>query len=399
MTVYGETSTGFRGKTFAEAGADLRARLRARISQDLTLDAKDWLGNAVDIWADIEALLWEALEVARNQFDPDNAEGQLAVALAALTGTKRRQPTKGSVLCTLGLDAGRTFASGELVAHVEGQPDNRWVNRDQVVSTVAGTYTNVPFLTETAGRKLALANKLKIVAQTKSGWLSVNNPADATPGEDLESIPDLMARREEELGAGGSGTVAAIDKAVSAVEGVIGCRVFYNDSSSTQAIASVSMPPNSIRVVVWDGIGGAASNNALAQAILNTKSGGAPTLGSTSGTAVDVYGEVKTVNFTRVSYVQGFVAITVTAPIGTNTPQLTADIRASIVALWPTRIGQAAYANKLMAGPAALPAVLNVTSLTVGGPPPPPVASSFVATSDQILLINSSDIAVTVNLI
>ena len=399
MTQYGETSTGFRGKTFAEAGADLRARLRARISQDLTLDAKDWLGNAVDVWADIEALIWEALEVARNQFDPDNAEGQLAVSLAALTGTKRRQPTKGSVLCTLGLDTGRTFAPGELVAHVEGQPENRWVNRDQVSSTIAGTYTNVPFITESAGLKFALANKLKVIAQTKSGWLSVTNPTDATPGEDLESIPDLMARREEELGAGGSGTVAAIDKAVSAVEGVIGCRVFYNDTTSTQTIASVSMPPNSIRVVVWDGIGAAASNNSLAQVILDNKSAGAPTLGAASGTAVDLYGEVKTVNFSRATYVVCFVAVTVSAPTGTNTTQLTADVKASIMALWPNKVGQAAYANKLIAGPASLSAVINVSSLTVGGPPPPPVANSVVPAADQIMLLSDSNITVTVNLV
>ena len=82
MTDYGETTTGFRGKTFDETGADIRARMRALIDQNLTLDDKDPLGNIVDVFSDELALAWEALEVARNQFDPDNAEGQGAVALA-----------------------------------------------------------------------------------------------------------------------------------------------------------------------------------------------------------------------------------------------------------------------------------------------------------------------------
>src|ERR1043165_7763340 len=127
MTDYGETATGYRGKTYAEALDGLKARLRSKISEALTLDENDWLGNAVAIWAEVENLIWEALEIARNQFDPDNAEGQGAVALAALTGTFRRDPTKGSVTVSLGLDASNTYQPGDLVAHVVGQPDNRWV--------------------------------------------------------------------------------------------------------------------------------------------------------------------------------------------------------------------------------------------------------------------------------
>ena len=140
MTDYGETATGFRGKTYDEALSELKARFRARISEELTLDEYDWLGNVVAICADREQLVWEALEVARNQFDPDNAEGNLAIGLAALTGTRRKDATKGTVTCSLTLDASKTFAPGALVAHVDGQPDNRWVNRDTVTSTSAGAW-------------------------------------------------------------------------------------------------------------------------------------------------------------------------------------------------------------------------------------------------------------------
>lgn len=399
MTAYGETSTGFRGKTYDEALSELKARFRSRISEELTLDEYDWLGNVVAICADREQLVWEALEVARNQFDPDNAEGNLAIGIAAITGTRRKDATKGTVTCSLTLDANKTFAPGALVAHVEGQPDNRWVNRDTVTSTSAGVYFGQVFVAETAGKRLALTGKLKVIAQTASGWLAISNPADATPGADIESIPDLMVRREEELGAGGNATVAAIDKAVSAVSGVIEAKVFYNDTGSP-IVNVVSLPANSIRVVVWDGTVPAASNNDIAKAIFETKSAGCLSIGLGSspatGTTTDLYGTTKTVDFARANSFSLSCAITVQAPIGTNTTQLTADIKQSIIDLWPNKIGASVYASKLAAGPASLDAVLNVQSIFVGAPPTNPSAT---AAADQIFLISSGSITVTINLI
>lgn len=393
MTDYGETSTGFRGKTFAEARADLAARLRARISPSLTLDEKDWLGNAVDIFSDIEALVWEALEVARNQFDPDNVEGPAAVSLAALTGTIQHEATKGTVSVTLGLDASKTFIAGALVAHVSGQPNNRWVNRDVVTSTTAGNYGAV-FVAETAGAYAALAGQLTVIAQTASGWNSITNAADATVGNDIETIPDLMLRRESELSSSGAGTVLAIHEKVSAVSGVIETKVIYNDTNATVG----SLPAHNIRVIVWDGAPAQANDDDLAQAIFDSKSAGAPTFGIMSGDAINIYGDPSSCNFDRALTLTSYIAVTVQAPIGTNTTTLTTDIKASIVGLWPNKIGVSVYASKLMLGPAALDAVINVTSLTVGNTPSP-VSTSLTPSPTMILLLDSTNIAVTVNLI
>lgn len=403
MTDYGETPTGWRGKTFAEAADELRARMRARISEALTLDEKDWLGNAVDIWGDIESQIWDALEVVRNAFDPDNAEGPAAIALAALTGTKQRPPTKGTVLCTVNLDASKTFLPGDLVAHVEGQPDNRWVNRDTITSTTAGAYANQIFIAESAGKFVAPNGTLKIIAQTKSGWNSILNQADATPGLDLEEIPDLMLRREQELGALGAGTLAAIHKAVSAVAGVVEVRVFLNDTQAPIVISGVTIPPNCVRVVVWDGAPSGANNNAIAQAIQDKKSGGCTPIGGgsspASGLAVDFYGVTKTVNFSRAVGINNGCSITVEAPTGTNTTQLTDDIKASIIALWTKKIGAPVYVSKLIAGPASQEAVINVVSMGIGGGPPPYAGQSVVPALDQLARISPGSIYVTVNLV
>ena len=72
------------------------------------------------------------------------------MALCLLTGVIRRGATKGLVSTTVNLDASQTFAPGDLVAHVQDEPTNRWVNRDTVTSTIAGNYAAV-FESEFAG--------------------------------------------------------------------------------------------------------------------------------------------------------------------------------------------------------------------------------------------------------
>jgi uncharacterized phage protein gp47/JayE len=392
VTDYGETSTGFRSKSYDEASEELKARLRARIDPGLTLDDKDWLGNAVAIFADREALIWEALEVARNQFDPDNAEGAGAVALAALTGTVRRQATRGLVTCTLNLDASKTFAPGTLVAHVTGQPDNRWVNRDTVTSSGAGNYAGQIFIAEAAGVYAAPFGTLAVIAQTASGWNSVTNPADALPGSDIESIEDLMVRREEELSASGSGTALAIDEAVSAVTNVFDVKVFYNDTNATVGV----LPPHNIRVLIWDS--GLANNDAVAQVIFNSKSAGAPTYGSYTGNGVNLYGEPITANFDRVTPVICYVAVTVQCPTGTNVGNMQTLVKEAITKLWPTKIGESAYVGKVIAGPASIDDVNFVVSMTMGTSPAP-VGSQIVAADTQILRLSTANITVTVNIV
>lgn len=388
MTDYGELSTGYRGKTFDEIGTDVRSRLRSRIDPNLTLDEKDPLGVFVDVVSDELALAWEALEVARNQFDRDNAEGQGAIALAAVTGTVRRQPTKGLAICTVNLDASKTFAPGALIAHVNGEPTNRWVNRDTITSTTAGNYTGKYFISETAGYYPAAISTITKIAVTASGWNSITNTSAATPGEELESIPDLMARSEEELGSQGTGTLAGLRNAVLAVDGVIDCIVNYNDTTATVG----SLAPNQLEVVVWDGTTPLAANDDIAKAILDNKSAGAPLLGSTTGSATDLYGTVKSVAFNRASYTNCYCSVSLLLKQGTVAAPLVTAVLERIVEEWPDGIGETVYANKIIAAISGFDAIVNVTSLTVGTSPAP-VGTSIAAAANTVRLIPLANIS------
>src|SRR4029453_12170839 len=114
--------------------------------------------------------------------------------------------TKGLVTATVDLDASQSYAPGDLAAHVSDEPTNRWLNRDAVTSTTAGSYDAV-FESENAGAAaIAEAGTLTIIATPVAGWNGVTNAAAATPGQDIESIAALRIRRAAALSIGGSRT-------------------------------------------------------------------------------------------------------------------------------------------------------------------------------------------------
>lgn len=391
MTIYGETETGFRRKTFDEITGDIREKMRKRIDTRLALDSLDWVGNTVDTFGDELDLAWQALEVARNGFDPANAEGALMVALAALTGTKRNDPSKGLVNATLELAANKTFTALSMIAHVTGDPANRWLNRDEVVSTTAGFYPDIVFIAEEAGNKPALAGTLTAIAATQTGWLSITNPADATPGKDLEEIDDLRVRREEDLVSQGSGSGPGIRADVLDVAGVISCNVIINDTEEDGDI-----PKHSVRVIIWDGLTEEADDNEVAQAILESKGAATRSVGDSSGTATDANGDEVEVFFDRATqktlYVEGELEVVA----GADHAAVTAAAKLAIIAGGPTANGERAVFEKIKATSFKVGGVTDVLDFAIGIAPSPTGTVNVEADIDEIIIIDSANINLTI---
>lgn len=392
MTTYGETETGFRRKTHAECGASIREKMRKRIDTRLALDELDWVGNTVDVFSDELDLAWQALEVARNGFDPANAEGSLMVALAALTGTKRNEPTFGLCGVTLGLAASKTFVAGDLVAHVTGDPTNRWKNRDVVTSTTAGSYPDILFIAESAGNKPALAGTLTVIAATKSGWLSITNPSDAEAGHDLEEIDDLRVRREEDLETQASGSAGGIRSDVLDVEGVQSCRVLINDTEFDTA----DLPKHSIRVIIWDGLTTDADDDEVAQAILDSKGAATTTIGDSSGTATDSNGDPATVHFDRATQKVLYIVGELEVVQGADSAAVTEAAQLAIIAAGPTANGERAVFERLKAASFQAGGVTDVLGFAIGLAPAPTGEVNIEAEIDEIIVIDSSNIDLTI---
>src|SRR6186997_347568 len=137
------TDAGYQRRTRDIVLTEIQNYLRGKISLKLELDNEAVLGNTSNLDADSIDQLEQLLEECYNAYDVDNASDDRFVALSLLSGVKRGGETYGLVSATLDLDAAQSYAPGALIAQVIDEPLNRWLNRDAVVSTGAGSYPAV----------------------------------------------------------------------------------------------------------------------------------------------------------------------------------------------------------------------------------------------------------------
>lgn len=376
------TEAGYERRTRDVVLARIQEYLRGKIHPKLDLSEASVLGNWSNLAANEIDELEQLFEEGYHAYDPDNASDDRFVAIARLSGVPRRGETTGLVTVELDLDASQSFAPGELVAHVVDEPSNRWVNRDEVVSTSGGTYDAV-FESESPGAPaIAEADTLTIIASPVSGWNSVTNPDAATPGQDIESIAALRVRREQALSLGGSRTRGAIRAKLLLLDGVLSAEVFDNPTNATVGV----IEPHNLRAVVWDGSPAAADDDEIAQVIHDHIAEGIFSQGSESGTAQDpVVGPV-TVAFDRAAT----SAITVAVNIESETGVAADDVKQAILAKMPTRVGEGVTYNRLASSVFAVVGVDDWASFTVNG-----AASDLAAVQNRIYLLDADDITVT----
>lgn len=382
----GLTTTGFTRKILDEIVAELGEDERGRISGQLDLSERTVIGNLNAIFADQISQVWEAFEELVRQFDPDNALDDRLVALSLLSGVDRRAATTGLVTATINLDAAFSAAPGDLVAHVADEPGNRWVNRDTVTSTTAGAYSAV-FESEASGiSAVAASGALSVIAESTTGWNSITNALDATPGADEESIEDLRARREASLSLAGSATVDAIRADVLALEGVL--QVLVEENTTDVTVGALS--PHSFRVVVWDGDPAAADDNEIAQAIHGTRPAGIVAIGTEIGEAVASDGSLVDVAFERATTLPIYVVVDIESEIGVSID----DVKAAILAAAPTLLGEDVIYNRMSASVFNVSGVDNFASFTIGIAPAPVGTSNIAVGNLQIATFDSANITV-----
>jgi uncharacterized phage protein gp47/JayE len=380
----GITPTGYQRRTLDVVLTAIQDSLRGKISAKLDLTEKAVLGNTSNIDADHIDQLEQLVEEAYNAFDVDNASDDRFVALSLLRGVPRRGAQKGLVTVTLNLDASQSYAPGDLAAHVIDEPTNRWLNRDAVVSTSAGTYSAV-FQSELAGSAaIAEAGTLTVIASPVSGWNDpVTNPAAATPGQDIESIPALRIRSGLGVSSGGSRTRGAVRAALIRVDGVLSAEVFENNGNIVDANG---IGPHCLRPVIWDGSPAAADDDALAQAIWDTKTEGILSQGLQSGVAQDARLGPTVVYFDRASTSHPTVVVNIRSLTGVSRD----DVKAAIRSKMSNGVGQGVTFHLLAGSVFSVAGVDDYTSFTLNGS-----GVDLPAVQNRIYLLDASDITVT----
>lgn len=389
---FGVSSTGFSRKTLADILDSIRTAQHAAPALGASFDNDDdsGFGQINGTIASSIAECWELLEAAYHGADPDQAEDYLLVLLAALTGTIKRGATFGTVTLTVSLDAGTTLPAGQLVA-VDGRPDIVVETDTDVDGTAGGNFTVTATFQE-SGAIPAFAGTLTEIVTPVTGWTAVTNANDAVKGRDADTNVTLRQRREDELALRGGSTVRAIKADVTTVAGVNSVSVLENPSDSYDVNG---LPPHSFETLIDDGDTPTALDDAVAQAIWDSKPAGIQTFGGTSGNATDENGDTQAMRFSRVTLVPIYQDITVTTtedyPLDGDDQVKQALIDAGV----GYGIGDDVIALAQRASALKVAGVVDVPTFKLGFAPAPSGTTNLTITVRQRATFDTANVTVT----
>lgn len=386
MPVYGVTPEGFVGKTVEDILLSLEESQRSLVSSSIDTSSYNPLGQINGIFASHLREVWEAAEEEYAAWDPDSASDDGLANVSAITGTLRKDATASRVLCNITINAG-AYAAGSLVANVDGNPDARFQNVEDLVFGVSGLQTGVLFQATSTGPTEAPAGLLTLISVPVPTWTAITNPLDATPGDDIEGDPALRERRVVELATAGSATTRAIAAALSALEGMESVTILEN---RTNVINADGVPPHSIEAVIYDGTPAAiADDDLIAQAIYDNLAAGIGTVGLLSGIATDGSGNDQPISFTRVTTKDVWIEMDVTGTVGS------ADVEAAIVAL-DQAIDQDVVVKRLEGAVISLPGAEDITSTVLGFTIAPVGTTNLAIGKREIAIFDATRITILV---
>jgi uncharacterized phage protein gp47/JayE len=285
--VSGLTSSGFNAPTFSEIRADYVSRARD-ILGPVNTDPESAIGQQISVYAEREALIWQALEAVYLSQYPDSAAGRSLDGAVALTGITRLGATKTIVEVDLTGDPGITIPSGSQASNDNG--DLFELTAD-VTLDGSGNGSGTMQALE-AGEILALAGTVTDIETPVSGWDSVTNPDDGDEGRDEETDSELRLRREQSLQITGAGTVEAIRaRLLQQVDDVSGVTIVENRSNTTDGDGR---PPHSFETVVSGGV-----DQDVGDLLWEVKPAGIETTGDITVTVTDSQGESQPIKFSR----------------------------------------------------------------------------------------------------
>lgn len=385
----GLTPTGFEGKPLDEIIEEINADLRSLISPSLSLDPGTALGILVGVTADRIAELWELAEEVYGSQYPDSAVGAALVGVCAITGTVQNPAAKSTVTATLNIDAAVTVLKDSVVS-VDGNADARFVTLADAVGPGPGAQdVEVEMEAEETGPSAAPTGTLTVIETPVAGWNTSTNAADAELGTDIETDTALRLRREEELQAGGAGTVDAIRGALLQVEDVDQAKVFENVSITTDGDG---VPGKAIEAVVLNG-----ADQDIIDTIWEKKGGGIETHGSESGTAIDSQGDSHAIEFSRPTEKAIWIIVDVTTDSdfpGTGE----ADIEAALVAFQEAGlgIGDDVVQSQLFEPVFGIAGVVDVTKIWIKIGGVPTGEANIVIGNRELADFDTGDITVNV---
>lgn len=415
MPSYGVTAAGFVVKPYSAVLADLQAAFLANIDPGLDLSPTSPEGQMLAIIANAQAQLWELAATAYSTFNPQAAEGAALDNIGDLRGIPRDGESSTQVFCNLTwTDSGTVHAIGALVANVDGSPALTFSNAVAVTSN-GGTTTGILFQAQSPGATPTInPNTLVDITIPISGWATVTNPfAQSQLGANEEGDAAYAARQDAELGANGACNLSATASALLALGAAqtppvpLTVNVIENNGEEPLVVGSLTLPPHSFAVIVYDPTFTLTSAK-IGAAVYANKPPGIATVGTTSVTVADPNLGNQTVLYTTPTaqplYVVMTVAIRPNFVFTTVHDAIQVALEEAAIAITPpggvAPVGQflpgsPAVGSQIEAVVSGVPGVFDVQALTFGFAPTPTNTSVLVVDPTHIITIATANITVT----
>ena len=246
------TDNGIDIPNFAEIRAKILNTFRNQFGN--IIDSNDnWLAQYIDIVAERDASIIEAIGAMYNSRDADNATGFNSDNIAGLLGLRRLQESPTTVLeLTVVGTSGANIPGNRVVQVDQGQQNaGSQLLIEAGLTFPASGSTTVIATANVAGPLKFDANSITTIVTPVTGWTSCNNLDDAIPGRNLESDFELNARRKGSVAIAGAGTADSIvANILQNVDGVTYAKLFTNPSP-TPTVEGI--PPWNDELVVIGG--------------------------------------------------------------------------------------------------------------------------------------------------
>lgn len=382
------TSVGYAGPAGPEIRELFEADLKAAYGDDLAVGPA-WEGSSIaSIFTGLvaDAIAAHAHEPAADlvaNLTPESSSDYMLDNIKSITNTYRTQADYSYVTLTLGTDGvtDRPIVAGSIAR--KPADGTLWVTMQDCTIPGSGA-VDVPARSDTKGPWPAVAGSITGIVTNIAGWDTVTNSADAQLGRNKEENADFRPRVEK----GGSSN-QRIHDAVDDVTGTTFVSVTSNPISSAGDVDGI--PPGCIHVVVEGG-----DDEAIAQAIYETKSSLAGTVGDEFVDITDSEGNTERVYYDRITQVIVYIIVKVDVPDELIYPDDGDDqIIDSLVAYGTTLVsGEKLYNWKLRNALPNLAGVDDVTEILMGESDPPTLEDNLAALNTERFLIDAANITV-----
>ena len=293
----GVSDQGFDRKRLDEILQELNSEMKSIFGENLNLSPQSPDGQVNGVILESLANLWEIAEDVYNSFNPSAATGAALSNLVQFNGITRREASSSRVEINVTGTNGTSIPANSIVS--TSDTGEQFATEDVILieSGVGSGYVN----SVNTGPIEALPNTLTKINTPITGWSTCDNALSATLGSDVESDPDLRARRIRSIGLDSVSVIDSVLGALSALDGVTQVIVLEND---TDFVDINGQDPHSFQAVVVGGV-----DKKIGQSIWLKKPAGIKSFGNTSTIITDSQGFPHEIGFSRPDTVDVYVTI------------------------------------------------------------------------------------------